>query len=628
MTRFSNLKPLNELRETNLAKFYSYSKAFPDAIKETPEQHIAKYDELAKDATFLAALRVFRILTIEQDKLVPALNAAAAQVGYGDYSTMAIVDSDGTNRRVFMLPGSKPETIRVFPEIWVTSANPRHSPPPYNVGLLVTPYSVEFIKHWWERTKKHPQAWAPLSRGLTRMFKSVEVSVAVALTRYTSMKAYMSEATINKFAEVVVNFRRPAELVEARTPDDFMEMYWNNDTGPSSCMTKNGASRDWNSLPNHDKVHPCAWYSYTGKTYGMYLKKGNEIIARAIIYDAGQGDKPKWTMGRAYYSTTFAFEKFKQEARTCGINVDNPIKGMEINNDGWDFEVPVVNSRDFGPVVPIPFVDNVRYGFKLSLSNDKTKVRFVGDKSIHVVQVRTPVGYFSVGSINGAKCGHCGVMWNAARGIRTEDGHLFCSAPCAAAKEYISAKDDVGGNRYVKRENAYTVEFAGDKKHVNGIWYSTNEMSAMRAYGALSALHFDKASEILLDAEDDEVYRPAHQDVSITGNSGTFSRAIPVTATPIKVEGGRIYVAPQSSRIPFQVKLVKEVEFAENYQPISDELKALLDEAGRGFHDPEDLGPPPHIKHKQNEVAPGVLAGGYGNEMGKERKRPLVRFNP
>lgn len=628
MTRFSNLRPLNELREINLAKFYGYSRAFPDAIKETPEQHIAKYDELAKAVSFRAAIRVFRILTIKQNELVHALEAATNQMGYGDYSTMAIVDSDGVKRRVFMLPGSKPETIRVFPEVWVTSANPRHSPPSYDAGLHITPYSVEFIRHWWERTKQQPQAWTPLSRGLTRMFKSVEVSVAVALTRYTSMKTQISEASINKFAEAVINFRRPAELVEARTPDDFMEMYWNNTTGPSSCMTKSGAGRDWSSMPDDDKVHPCAWYAYTGKTYGLYLKKGNEIIARAIIYDAGQDGKPKWTMGRAYYSTAFAFEKFKQEARARGINVDNPIKGMEINNDGWDFEVPIVKSKHLGSVVPVPFVDNVKFGFKLSLSDDKTKVRFVGDKSVPVTLLRTPVGHFTVASINGAKCENCYNSWDARRGVRTEDGHLFCSAPCAAVNGYIQAKDDVGGNRYIAKAAAYEVIFAGDNTHVNGLWYSTNEMSAMRAYQASSALHFDLASEILLDAEDDEVYRPAHQNVSIAGNSGTFSRAIPVTATSVKTDAGRMYVAPQSSRIPFHVKLVKEMELLENYQPISDELKALLDEAGRGFRDPEDVGPPPHVKHKHNEVAPGVLSSAYTNEVGKERKRPLVRFNP
>ncbi len=620
MTRFSlNYKPA-DMRKLALANFDNVKKKHPDRLTESREEYIREMDVLNSDPVFRAGVRAVHILAELSKPIHEAICFVEAKHGWQLRNRMLLPnkqkDKENVDRKIFMIPGSKPETLRVFPEIWLTNFE---SGGAVDLGDVrnISAYFSFYLMHWYNETKKNPAAWNPLSRALTRMFKGAEVSVAAALQRYTKLPATMAEKDINKLAEHIINFRRPAEILEARTPADFIQMYGTED-GPQSCMTGH-AARGWSYMVDHYKIHPTSWYAYTGNTFGLYMKKGDEVVARCIVYNkAAKGAKPVWEMGRLYHSTEFAKAKIIEEARKRGIIVDR-MKEFFLKHADWEFDVPIIKLRAGGPdIIPMPFVDNLFNGFRLKYNQKQQTVTFTSDTNMPNTQVRVQPGYIDVSTIEHNQCSYCQRMF--VKGIHSQDGnYIMCSVACMNALGYVGAMDADGAIRYVPKNQAYPLHYCGDKDRIRG-WATTEDAAirAQRAAPALIDVVTDKESEaVFLDREDDQLYYAYNDHYSVAFASGPRARALPLTIGNYRDWRGML---PKRVVVPFAIKQVAAVEVSDKDHYLTPELRKQLDDIGAeigGMLDEDDVIP--------REVAPSILADEAPKGPRRERKSP-VRF--
>lgn len=623
MTRFSLNYNVADMRKLAKANFDDIKKKYPTRLTESWEDHIKPMDDINNDPLFRTAVRVVHILTELSTPIHEAILAVEAKSGMNLRTPLLTPnkqkDKENVGRKIFFLPGSKPETIRVFPEIWLTSFD-RHSYLEPKEVHNISAYFPFYLNHWYEEAKKNSTAWNPLSRALTRMFKSVEVTVGAALQRYTKFPASFSERDINSFAEQIVNFRRPAEIVEARTPEDFIAMYWHAD-GPSSCMTKTaGEASRWLDLVDNKRVHPTAWYAYTGNTFGLYMKKGREVVARAIVYNkAAKGVKPVYELGRLYSTNDFSRAKMIEEAKKRGIGV-GALKEFFLQHTDWEFEVPVVyDEANDRKVIPFPFIDNLANGFQMKYDKDKDVVKFKSD--IHSPQgnVRIQQGYIDVNTISKRLCDSCGGQMGNIRPISTQDGaYVVCGVGCLDRVGYTFAMDADGTNRAIRKDAAVPVRYCEDQPDQVRAYHTTIDAAIRRRNAAPGLIHrYTKNGDLIfMDREDDEVYVPYTREHFIASGKHTYSRSLPLSIQKIS---GWDSSLPTKVNIPTNIKQVAAVEIADTDHYLDDDMKKLLEEVVASVNTEVD------VVAASKEVAPGVPADVAPKGPIKEKRSP-VRF--
>lgn len=397
--------------------------------------------------------------------------------------------------KALMMPGPDAETVRVFTNLPVDkwdNENELKVCSPYMYGPVVLKTLAETIMADLGDARKS-KAWEGTRRCISRLKRSEVMPVARALTRYTNIQEEMGwrDDQIRNLADMVVEQRKPMELLYADEPHQFVDMY---SSGPESCMSAIPGKPFEFLYDDHDS-HPTAFFAFHPYTRGVYVKKrtrdGVKVVARCIIYQQEDG---KWYYGRIYTTGSHSiYDKFVSNMQDAGImelrnafrrDVTFTIPGYRMDeavDDEDDDELGYAGDY----AMPVPYFDNLG-GWIKATWDKKAKtftVEIAGTRNIESnVDMASTAGFTTSRRISVEECACCGsrIRYDSERHTHQSNGNIYCSLSCVREAGYIYALRSDGRGIVCDRTDAAIEDILE-----RGIWYTNRE--AAERLGAIAA---------------------------------------------------------------------------------------------------------------------------------------------
>jgi len=315
---------------------------------------------------------------------------------------------------------------------------------------------------------KRKQAWAPTHRAKSRLLRRESMDITRAIPRYlTALSSRYSADRIRDLAIAVKEFNSPVELLYADTdPEDFYHMYA---TGPDSCMKDNGNRKFSFMSKLKKKWHPTSIFASIPYVKGVFIKRGNSVVARTFIYDTEHflgtsGAKKiggKWAYGRVYSSTP-KYTTLLIGAMTNVGYVSLRDKGFssDLMSKEYTAEIQLINVDEAesaalgiaaGKYVPVPYLDDHPADALIEIDegSDKLRVTFNSKKNRNV-QFRSQDGFLPASTFLSCVCYGCGEEIPTGQAVFGNDGRSFHnSAECISAAGYVHAYNNMGNQSIV-----------------------------------------------------------------------------------------------------------------------------------------------------------------------------------
>ena len=465
--------------------------------------------------------------------------------------------------KALMIPGPDAETVRVFTNLPVDkwdSENELKVCSPYMYGPVVLKTLAETIMADLGDARKS-KAWEGTRRCISRLKRSEVMPVARALTRYTNIQEEMGwrDDQIRNLADMVVEQRKPMELLYADEPHQFVDMY---SSGPESCMSAI-PDKPFSFLYEDHDSHPTAFFAFHPYTRGVYVKKrtrdGVKVVARCIIYQQEDG---KWYYGRIYTTgSQTIYDKFVNNLNDAGIkelrtafrrDVTFTIPGYRMDNDVEDEDDYEIGAAgDYA--MPVPYFDNLSGRIRATWDK-KAKtftVEIAGNRNIESnVDMTSTAGFTTSRRISVEECACCGnrIRHGDDRYVHQSNGNVYCSTTCVRNSGYIYALRSDGRGIVCDRTDA-----AIEDMLERNTWYTNRE--AAERLGAVAA-----SSGVFIRSEEDGVSRHGYRTYMMDGS---------VVRVPYDVISQLVvhYYARSSGQMTTDHRLLRDMEF--NVQTVS-----------------------------------------------------------
>lgn len=410
------------------------------------------------------------------------------------------------------------DLIRVYPNVPLDGFNDQELPKTsvYIHASVLNTFTEKYkadMQSIYDRQK-----WATPARTWTRIKRHEDVTIAVALTRYTNLvKMGYKANTIRDFAVGMAEQRRPMQLKYTSKAADMLEMYG---TGPSSCMDarSHGTEKGWNNTIIKAGIHPTSFFHYHPYIKGVYsVNAKNTVVARTFLHEGSDG---KTYFGRVYTSDNKSRDRFVESLVEAGY-VD---MGVTKYLRECTFTIPGVKvGSDW--VMPLPYCDNL--GDKLNVMFDSVSNEFIvtcGNPRLNVnVSYQSQAGTLYASAIRTCACATCGtrISGNAAR-IAT-DGTVFCSSNCALERKYCHAYRNDGTRVWNPKSISYYTPI--DKEY-----YTTREAALKQGLlpvtDSIYCLEEEDDTSLsrqgyIIRAADDQLYRCVNVNMADVNKNGT-----------------------------------------------------------------------------------------------------------
>jgi hypothetical protein len=440
-----------------------------------------------------------------------------------------------------ILPTADPKEFHVYPNLHLkvegVSLDILKTITWFNEFDVLEPVAVmlaDELNHEKKRVR-----WETTQRGLKYLLRREKTTLGKALVRFTKIQEEMDDAKIRNTVTKIENELKPLEILIAKTPEQFIEMYG---SGPTSCMTANG-QREWKFLIDQGR-HPADFYGWSPEMGGAYIIRKGVVVCRAVLFGGdGKGNFKEY--GRIYSANEEYTKKFIQELKNRGMNE----AGSYVCS--LPFDVPGAkrtSNNDY--VLPIPFCDNLVCRFDVTFDN-KTNV-------FHVVPIvkedkhKLKGFYLNGGQIllssqtcTSVVCDQCKtpILMSKLQIKSDIDGKFFCSAPCAEEAGYFPVIQANGVQ--VWRKDGFVTSRSGNRftnynaADANGYYpYINNTLinkplawengfdyymgGGMRAFNLTG---FKGASRILITPSAAKMIEEGASDLfKITGNTVTYKK--------------------------------------------------------------------------------------------------------
>lgn len=336
-----------------------------------------------------------------------------------------------------------------------------HAPGAPNVRMYV-PY-VNFDSGMWLvlerifddlRDSNRSRAWLGQT-GVTRIRRRERLTIDRFITRYTHLAQSMTSAQIRNLSEHIRSESLPPVLRWVESERDAMIMYA---SGPTSCMTErvDHGMRNYSWMFKQD-THPTAFFHYHPSVQGVFLARGDRVLARTFVY--GTGDNR--TCGRIYAVNDTNLMQFTTALREAGVDIGSSFR----YNQSVQFEVPGIplpdSTLDFA--LPIPYFDNLSGSVYIRFRKEANVFDVVcGAQSGRIPEGFLPVdggstrGFVLASEIVTQQCAHCNSTIHPRNGRYTHqsNGEVFCSTHCVTRHGHVLALRSDGMSVVVDRDQA------------------------------------------------------------------------------------------------------------------------------------------------------------------------------
>lgn len=227
------------------------------------------------------------------------------------------------------------------------------------------------------------QAWHPVSRGIKRLGKRLEMPFTRAIARYVRHgdEPIKDAQLIDNVAQKLLELHMPTDFHFADTVEQMRDMYKrDSDESPHSCMD----SRHCFGLC--DGVRPIDFYAYCPVTRGAYISRGSTVLARTLLWKCI--DTEKWFFGRVYSSRGVHSDDLVKQLEAQGIK---SISTQRVVTSTCEFTMPAAVMNGFDSC-PMPYFDQKPFQtlavkletdvaskeFRVVMTNDAAKLRKQG----------------------------------------------------------------------------------------------------------------------------------------------------------------------------------------------------------------------------------------------------------
>lgn len=342
-------------------------------------------------------------------------------------------------RPTHIMEGMQNGNLMVYKNIKVHRTTPDTS---WSVNNL-----YRYLQPTWDmiqeerKDEKKAKAWETPRRTLKRLFRKEETRTGVALRECTTIVAFMKcryntdqiEQHLTRTTTRLQESIRPLTLEFAETPEAILDMY---EGGLTSCMVSAGKEVSWQWMIDDHHIGPSAFYIYTGKAKGAFIKRNGSVVARCIIY---QQRDDSWQYGRIYFATQEWATRFQTILHTN--NIQRLSDSGRCWNHSFKWEAPAFhNTKDQLWYTPVPYFDNFESG-KLNAVFHPAKEGKDAHFEFHVNgskgNVATGLTIGLISQIGTLECSQCKRRLQDVQPIFAMDGTgQYCGQTCANAQDY------------------------------------------------------------------------------------------------------------------------------------------------------------------------------------------------
>jgi hypothetical protein len=287
------------------------------------------------------------------------------------------------------------------------------------------------------------QAWHPISRGIKRLGKRLEMSFTRAIARYVKYEdqPIKDAQLIDNVAQKLIELNMPTEFHFADTVEQMRDMYVrDSDESPHSCMD----SRHRFGLA--DGVRPIDFYAHCPVTRGAYVSRGSTVLARTILWKCV--DTEKWFYGRVYSSRGVHSDDLTKQLEAQGIK---SISTQRRVTSTCKFTMPVAVYNGFESC-PMPYFDQKPFAtLGVKLEGCAFHVVMTNDEKLRKQGYEMPSLTSTSGSYQcsaSAQCHVCDYQIDPEYHFITVNGDAYCSASCAFQNDTVAYLTSTGDDFY------------------------------------------------------------------------------------------------------------------------------------------------------------------------------------
>lgn len=369
------------------------------------------------------------------------------------------LDYDTRKKLPLILASKDPGVVYVYPnvpvyEVFVDS--------PEIMAQVTTCVYLDALVPLRDRVKEeleHEQkkrAWADLKSCRRAICKREKLSVSKVVAKYILPGGKADK--IRDLSIKISNQLKPLEFHWAETPEELATMY---DSGKvSSCLTpKDG--RTWAGLQENDLL-PSSFYGYCPETCGFYIAKGDEVVARTIVFK--REGKP------AHFYKTYPANGPMADALVMELSRLKVTNGTCHPKEPFYVDAPF-SKKEKDYIMPVPYFEGLSASFWIKFEMDTRKFHLFPPAGVKGAESHalTAKGYklFDLARIDsrmvGAKfildlaetCAYCNKKVSTTTGqCYRIDGETYCQSICVAQAGYVSATQADGQTCWVHKRAA------------------------------------------------------------------------------------------------------------------------------------------------------------------------------
>ena len=287
------------------------------------------------------------------------------------------------------------------------------------------------------------QAWHPISRGIKRLGKRLEMPFTRAIARYVRYQdePIKDAQLIDNVAQKLIELNMPTDFHFADTVEQMRDMYVrDSDESPHSCMD----SRHRFGLA--DGVRPIDFYAHCPVTRGAYLSRGSTVLARTILWKCV--DTEKWFYGRVYSSRGVHSNDLTKQLEAQGVK---SISTQRKVTSTCEFTMPVAVYNGFDSC-PMPYFDQKPFScLGVKLEAGVFYVVMTNDEKLHKQGYEMPSLTSTSGSYQwsaSTQCSSCDYEIDPECYFINVSGDSYCCSSCAFQRDVVAYLTTNGDDFY------------------------------------------------------------------------------------------------------------------------------------------------------------------------------------